>query len=136
MLNRDHIKEQEEMANSIHLGKFGCMRRDYLKEHRPQLYREYLESGQLVRHLLDTDEEAYERKVSLGLLVGGDNVKPMFFTELVRKLSDFIHSRFPVIEFHVVNVIDGTENYVIMNVVFIDVCCDDETIFSIQKVIA
>lgn len=39
-------------------GKYGKMRRTYLKEHRPALYTNLLLSGKLNAHLNEIDEEA------------------------------------------------------------------------------
>ena len=38
------------------IGKYGCMRRSYLKEHRPVLYANLLTSGTLHRHLAEIDQ--------------------------------------------------------------------------------
>ena len=43
------------------IGKYGCMRRSYLKEHRPVLYANLLTSGTLHRHLADIDQACNER---------------------------------------------------------------------------
>ena len=43
------------------IGKYGRMRRSYLKEHRPILYANYLTSGTLYRHLAEIDQACYER---------------------------------------------------------------------------
>lgn len=47
-------------------GKYGCLRRDYLKEHRQGLYMELLMEGNLVKHLNEIDEAAHNR---VGLIV-------------------------------------------------------------------
>ncbi len=43
------------------IGKYGRMRRSYLKEHRPVLYTNYLTSGTLHRHLAEIDQACNER---------------------------------------------------------------------------
>ena len=43
------------------LGKYGRMRKAYLKEHRPILYNQLLMSEKLYPHLLEIDETAQSR---------------------------------------------------------------------------
>ena len=43
------------------LGKYGRMRRRYLKEHRPALYNTLLLNGTLHQHLAEVDETCHER---------------------------------------------------------------------------
>ncbi len=43
------------------LGKYGRMRRNYLKEHRPILWAELTVSGKLFPHLLEVEQTANER---------------------------------------------------------------------------
>ena len=43
------------------IGKYGRMRRRYLKEHRPGLYCSLILSEKLYPHLLEIDREAQER---------------------------------------------------------------------------
>ena len=43
------------------IGKYGRMRRSYLKEHRPVLYANYLTSRTLHRHLAEIDRACDER---------------------------------------------------------------------------
>ena len=43
------------------LGKYGRMRKTYLKEHRPILYNQMLLSEKLYQHLLEIDETAQNR---------------------------------------------------------------------------
>ena len=43
------------------IGKYGRMRRSYLKEHRPVLYANLLTSGTLHRHLAEIDQSCNER---------------------------------------------------------------------------
>lgn len=51
------LSEQPEKP----LGKYGRMRKTYLKEHRPVLYSQLLLSEKLYPHLLETDETANHR---------------------------------------------------------------------------
>ena len=44
-----------------HYGKYGMMRKTYLKEHRPAMYSLYMLEGRLVEHLNLVDDEAQER---------------------------------------------------------------------------
>ena len=44
-----------------HYGKYGMMRKTYLKEHRPVLYASLLTSGTLHRHLAEIDQACNER---------------------------------------------------------------------------
>ena len=48
-------------ASDYQLGKYGRMRRSYLKEHRPILYTNLLTSGTLHRHLAEIDQACNER---------------------------------------------------------------------------
>ena len=51
------LSEQPEAP----IGKYGRMRRRYLKEHRPILYNQMLLSEKLYPHLLEIDRAAHER---------------------------------------------------------------------------
>lgn len=51
------LKNSEEKP----LGKYGRMRKAYLKEHRPILYNQLLMSEKLYPHLLEIDETAQSR---------------------------------------------------------------------------
>ncbi len=53
-LTTEETKEQP-------LGKYGRMRKQYLKEHRPTLYTNLLLSGRLFEHLSEIDRAAQER---------------------------------------------------------------------------
>ena len=44
-----------------HYGKYGMMRKTYLKEHRPAMYLLYMLEDRLVEHLNLVDDEAQER---------------------------------------------------------------------------
>ena len=47
------------------LGKYGRMRKTYLKEHKPILYNTLLLSGKLTKHLIGVDAECRERLETL-----------------------------------------------------------------------
>ena len=51
------LSEQPEKP----LGKYGRMRKAYLKEHRPSLYSSLILSEKLYPHLLEIDRAAHER---------------------------------------------------------------------------
>ena len=44
-----------------HYGKYGMMRKTYLKEHRPAMYSLYMLEDSLTEHLNTVDDEAQER---------------------------------------------------------------------------
>ena len=48
-----------------HYGKYGMMRKMYLKEHRPAMYSLYMLEDRLVEHLNMVDDEAQERMETL-----------------------------------------------------------------------
>ena len=48
-----------------HYGKYGMMRKTYLKEYRPAMYSLYILEDRLVEHLNLVDDEAQERMVIL-----------------------------------------------------------------------
>ena len=54
-----NLKLSEQPETSI--GKYGRMRKSYLKEHRPILYNHLLMSEKLYPHLLEIDETAQSR---------------------------------------------------------------------------
>ena len=49
----------------VALGKYGRMRKTYLKEHKPILYNTLLLSGKLTEHLVGVDDECRERLETL-----------------------------------------------------------------------
>ena len=49
----------------VTLGKYGRMRKTYLKEHKPILYNALLLSGKLTEHLIGVDAECWERLETL-----------------------------------------------------------------------
>ncbi|RHU90745.1 TnpV protein [Ruminococcus sp. OM08-7] len=44
-----------------HYGKYGMIRKTYLKEHRPVMYSLYMLEDRLTEHLNAVDDEAHER---------------------------------------------------------------------------
>lgn len=50
-----------EEAEHRPIGKYGRMRKRYLKEHRPVLYSNLLTAGKLFRHLAEIDEACDDR---------------------------------------------------------------------------
>lgn len=54
------LKLNEE-PEAVPLGKYGRMRRQYLKEHRPILFQKLVLEGKLYPHLRETDETAHRR---------------------------------------------------------------------------
>ena len=52
-------------TSDYQLGKYGRMRRSYLKEHRPVLYASLLTSGTLHRHLAEIDQACNERMANI-----------------------------------------------------------------------
>ena len=55
------VKQEEFRIVRKPLGKYGRMRKTYLKEHRPILYNQMLLSEKLYPHLLEIDETAQSR---------------------------------------------------------------------------
>ena len=54
----DLVLSQEEQQA---IGKYGRMRKRYLKEHRPVIYSNLLLSGKLNQHLAEVDQACMER---------------------------------------------------------------------------
>ena len=50
-----------EMETAQPLGKYGRMRKKYLKEHRPVLYNSLIATGKLQKHLMEIEETALRR---------------------------------------------------------------------------
>ena len=51
------IEESEQQT----IGKYGRMRKRYLKDHRPVLYSNLLTAGKLYRHLAEIDQACEDR---------------------------------------------------------------------------
>ncbi len=57
------------------IGKYGRMRRSYLKEHHPILYNNYLLEGTLFKHLAEIDQACNERmKILVSAMVKQEGV--------------------------------------------------------------
>ena len=84
-------------ALGYQIGKYGRMRRSYLKEHRPILYTNLLTSGTLHRHLAEIDQACNER---MAIIVSDmarqedvtEALKAADQMEWVRRMNN-IHSR-------------------------------------------
>ena len=50
-----------ETENAPQIGKYGMLRKTYLKENRPKWYQSMLATGKLNRHLSEIDQRANER---------------------------------------------------------------------------
>ena len=79
------------------IGKYGRMRRSYLKEHRPVLYANLLTSGTLHRHLAEIDQACNERmEIIVSDMARQEDVtealKAADQMEWVRRMNN-IHSR-------------------------------------------
>ena len=56
---------EESSQNPRTVGKYGLLRKTYLKNHRPAYYQELFFNGKLTDHLADIDEAAMERFIRL-----------------------------------------------------------------------
>ena len=79
------------------IGKYGRMRRSYLKEYHPALYANYLTSGTLYRHLAEIDQACHERmEIVVSAMAKQEGViealKAADQMEWVRRMNS-IHSR-------------------------------------------
>ena len=59
--NGDYLIPNIELNQPPPLGKYGRMRRTFLKENRPVLYNHLLLSGKLYLHLVEIDRTAKDR---------------------------------------------------------------------------
>ncbi len=87
----------QEQENHRPLGKWGMMRMDYIKNHRPGLYSSMLLSGKLHTHLADLDEQARERHdfvVRQMARAEGitEHMKMLNQMEWVRKMNMIVHT--------------------------------------------
>lgn len=55
------LKSEETEEETTPLGKYGRLRRNYLREHRSSMYQEMIISGTLYGHLQEIDRAAKER---------------------------------------------------------------------------
>ena len=79
------------------IGKYGRMRRSYLKDHRPVLYANFLTSGTLHRHLAEIGQTCNERmEIIVSAMAKQEGVtealKAADQLEWVRRMNS-IHSR-------------------------------------------
>ena len=54
-----------EAENAPQIGKYGLLRKTYLKEHHPKWYQSMLATGKLTRHLSEIDQRANTRMETL-----------------------------------------------------------------------
>ena len=52
------VADEPEPVRTV--GKYGSLRRTYLKQHKHELWREVASSGKLTAHMLDIDDTAQE----------------------------------------------------------------------------
>ena len=59
----DHLFSELELreTETRYIGKYGLLRKTYLKEHRSGWYQSMLHTGKLESHLADVKEQAQER---------------------------------------------------------------------------
>ena len=79
------------------IGKYGRMRRSYLKDHRPVLYANFLTSGTLHRHLAEINQACNERmEIVVSAMAKQEGVteslKAAYQMEWVRRMNN-IRSR-------------------------------------------
>ena len=60
-MQTSYEKRFETQPEQKSLGKYGRMRRQYLKEHRPVVWTQMVMKGTLFPHLYAVDRAAYER---------------------------------------------------------------------------
>jgi hypothetical protein len=75
------------------LGKYGRMRKRYLKEHRPVLYTNLLVTGKLDRHLAEIDKACEDRMELLTQQMAKqegvtEELKPIDQMEWVRRMNN------------------------------------------------
>lgn len=51
----------EETEQNVFYGKYGSLRRDYLREHRPFLWAALVNSGKLADHLKEVEQTSQQR---------------------------------------------------------------------------
>ena len=52
---------EDEYEKNYHIGKYGHLRLEYLKNHKKAEYTVMLMDGTLRKHIIDTDKQANER---------------------------------------------------------------------------
>ncbi|MFQ7293210.1 MAG: TnpV protein [Monoglobales bacterium] len=91
------IPELTVPQEKYRIGKYGMMRRTYLKEHRRSLYSVMLMNGTLLKHLEETDRTASEQvQMIISQMAQAEGVTekmkaqdPMKWTGL---MNNFLHS--------------------------------------------
>ena len=63
--NGDYLIPDLKLEETKPLGRYGRMRRDYLKEHRPVLFNAMMVNGKLYPHLLEIEKTANSRMEQL-----------------------------------------------------------------------
>ena len=58
---RDLYLVEDEYEKNYHIGKYGHLRLEYLKNHKKAEYTVMLMDGTLRKHIIDTDKQANER---------------------------------------------------------------------------
>ncbi len=87
----------QEQEDHRPLSKWGMMRMDYIKNHRPGLYSSMLLSGKLHTHLADLDEQARERHDFVVRQMTGaegitEHMKILDQMEWVRRMNMIVHA--------------------------------------------
>ena len=59
--NGDYLIPDLKLKETRPIGRYGRMRKKYLKEHRPILYNDLIFRGKLQRHLWEIDQTAHQR---------------------------------------------------------------------------
>ena len=57
----DYLLPDLKLPEQLRIGKYGMLRKTFLKEHRPATYTAFLLSGKLSEHLVETDRSSRER---------------------------------------------------------------------------
>lgn len=70
------LEEQTSPVREKPLGKYGRLRRSFLKQHRAMSYNSLLLSGELYPHLRETDRTAEERLEQILTELTGKNPPP------------------------------------------------------------
>ena len=78
----DLVLDEPEPVRTI--GKYGSLRRSYLKQHRRSFYQELVTSGKLQDHLIDIEDTAHDPMAWVGLMNSCKaQVEEIIFAELV-----------------------------------------------------
>lgn len=93
-----------EDTKEYHIGKYGRMRRAYLKGHRPALYNSLLLAGKLLPHLAEIDTACHSQlEIMEAAMIKQEGVtealKAVDQMEWVRRMNS-IHSRAEEIVLH------------------------------------